>query len=128
MAAVIFTVGSFGQPLGSWKLNAARSTFADEIRPKFVTLRIEAHAQGEIFRVDRTEVNGRTTVWSTVLYFDSVARNFQEGDCSETQSSRRIDSETIEILRNCGAGAWIKVGPAGCVEERTGFRNIRTAG
>ena len=109
MAAVMFAAGCFAQPLGIWKLNAARSTFAGEIRPKFVTLRIQAHAKGEVFTVDRTEVNGRTTVSSTLLYSDGVARDFQEGECSGTQSSQRIDHQTVEILRKCGTGAWTKV-------------------
>jgi hypothetical protein len=30
---------------------------------------------------------------------------FSKANVSGTQSSRRIDSQTIEILRNCGAGA-----------------------
>jgi hypothetical protein len=109
MGLVMFAAGCFGQPLWNWKLNAARSTFAGEIRPKFVTLRIEARAKGEVFTVDRTEFNGRMTTSSTVLYLDGVARDFQEGECSGTQSSRRIDSRTIEIQRNCGAGAWTRL-------------------
>ena len=108
IAAVIFAAGCFGQPLGSWKLNAARSTFAGEIRPKFGTLRIEARAKGEVFTLDRTEVNGQTTSSSSILFFDGVARDFREGECSGTQSSWQIDSQTIEILRNCGAGAWTR--------------------
>jgi hypothetical protein len=64
------------------------------------------HAKGEVVTLDRTEVNGQTTTSSMVLYFDGVARDFQQAECSGTQSSRRIDSETVEILRNCGASAW----------------------
>ena len=108
LVAVIFAASCFGQPPGSWKLNAARSTFAGEIRPKFVTLRIEARAKGEVFTLDRTEADGRTTTSSVILYFDGVARHFREGECSGTQSSWQIDSQTIEILRNCGAGAWTR--------------------
>ena len=109
MAAVIFAAGYCGQPLGTWKLNVSRSTFTGEIRPKFVTLRIETRTQHEVFTVERTEGNGRTTVSSTVLYLDGVARDFQEGECSGTQSSRRIDSQTIEILRTCGPGVWARL-------------------
>jgi hypothetical protein len=32
---------------GIWNMNAARSTFAGDIQPKSLTLRIEAHAKGE---------------------------------------------------------------------------------
>ena len=108
-AAVLFAAACYGQPFGSWKLNAARSTFAGDIRPKSLTLRLEAHAKGEVFTFERTEVTGRTTVSSMVLYFDGVARDFQEGECTGTQSSRRIDSETIEILRNCGGSTWTRL-------------------
>src|SRR5579862_1298 len=98
-----------GQPLGNWKLNAALSTFAGDIRPKSLTVRIEPHARGEAVTLDRTEVNGQMTSSSMVLYLDGVARDFQQGECSGTQSSRRVDSQTVEILRNCGAGAWTRL-------------------
>ena len=107
-AAVLLAASCLGQPLGSWKLNAARSTFAGEIRPKSLTLRIEVRAKGEVVTFDRTEVTGRTTVSSMILYLDGVARDFQQDQCFGTQSSRRIDSETIEILRNGGLSAWIR--------------------
>jgi hypothetical protein len=103
-AAVLLAAGLLGQPLGSWKLNAARSSFAGEIRPKSLTLRIEARAKGEVFTFDRTEATGRTSVSSMLLYFDGVARDFQDGE-----SSWQIDSQTVEILRNCGAGAWTRI-------------------
>jgi hypothetical protein len=109
LVAVIFAVGCFGQPLGSWKLNAARSTFAGDTQPRSFTIRIEAHAKGEAFTVDRIEADGRAMSSSIILYLDGIERDFRDNECSGTQSSRRIDSQTIEILRNCGAGAWIKV-------------------
>jgi hypothetical protein len=107
-AAVLLAAGCLGQPPGSWKLNAARSTFAGEIRPKSLTVRIEPRAKVEVVTFDRTGVFGRTIVSSMVLYFDRVARDFQQDQCFGTRSSRRIDSETIEILRNCGPSAWIR--------------------
>ncbi len=107
-AAVLFATACLGQPFGEWKLNAARSTFAGEIRPKSITVRIEPRATGEVFTLDRTEVNGQTTSSSMVLYLDGMARNFQQGECSGTQFSRRINGQTVEILRDCGAGAWIR--------------------
>jgi hypothetical protein len=109
LATALVLSGGFGQPLGSWKLNAARSTFAGDIRPKSLTVRIEPHARGEVVTLDRTEVNGQMTSSSMVLYLDGVARDFQQGECSGTQSSRRIDSQTVEIVRHCGAGAWTRL-------------------
>ena len=111
---ILLTIGlvetvCFGQPFGNWKLNAAQSTFAGDIRPKTLTVRTEPHVKGEVVTVERTEVNGQTTSSSTVLYLDGVARDFQQDACSGTQSSRRVDGHAVEIVRNCAAGAWIRL-------------------
>ena len=106
--ALLFAADCFGQPFGYWKLNPARSTFDGEIRPKSGTVRIEPRGIGEVVTFDRTESNGQTTTSSMVLYLDGVARDFGQGQCSGTQSSRRIDTKSVEILRNCGTGAWIR--------------------
>jgi hypothetical protein len=108
LVALLFAAGCFAQPFGDWKLNAARSTFGGDIRPKSLTVRIEPRPRGEVVTVNRTEINGQATSCSMVLYLDGVARDFRDSECSGTQSSTRIDSQTIEILRNCGAGAWIR--------------------
>jgi hypothetical protein len=97
-----------GGVYGTWKLNAARSTFAGDTQPRSFTVRIEPHTKGEVFTLDRIEADGRTISSSTILYLDGTVRDFRDSGCSETQSSRRIDSQTIEILRNCGAGAWTR--------------------
>jgi len=89
---------------GTWQLNAARSTFAGDTQPKSLTVRIEPHAKGEVFTLDRTETNGRSTSSSVLLYFDGRARAFNEAGCSGTQSSRRLDSRTVEILHDCTGG------------------------
>ena len=97
-----------GAAYGSWKLNFARSTFAGGAEPRSFTIRIAPHAKGEVFTLDRVEADGRAISASTILYLDGTERDFSDNECSGTQSSRRIDSQTIEILRNCGAGAWIR--------------------
>jgi hypothetical protein len=97
-----------GAANGTWKLNAARSTFAGGTQPRSLTVRIEPHAKGEVFTLDRIEADGRASSASIILYLDGTKRDFRDGECSGTQSSRRIDSQTIEILRNCGAGAWTR--------------------
>jgi hypothetical protein len=38
---------------GTWRLNAARSTFAGDIQPKSLALRIEPHAGGQSTRIVR---------------------------------------------------------------------------
>jgi hypothetical protein len=93
---------------GTWKLNSARSTFDGDAQPRRLTIRIEPHAKGEVFTLDRIEADGRANTSSFILYLDGSERDFRDGQCSGTQSSRRIDGQTIEILRKCGAGAWTR--------------------
>ena len=38
----------------------------------------------------------------------SEHRDFQDFGCSGTQSSRRVDSQTVEILRKCANGGWTR--------------------
>jgi len=94
-----------GAAYGTWKLNSGRSTFAGDTQPRSLTIRIEPHAKGEVFTVDRIEMNGRATSCSTILYLDGAERDFRDGECSGTQSSQRMDNQTVEIVRNCAAGA-----------------------
>jgi hypothetical protein len=95
--------------LGIWKMNPRRSAFTAERAPRNFTLRIERHAQGEVFTVERTEQDGRSSSDSTILFFDGKPRDYQDLDCSGTQSSQRVDNRTVEILRTCEAGAWMRV-------------------
>src|SRR5215469_12311476 len=89
-------------PYGTWKLNAAQSTFAGDTRPRSFTIRIEPHSKGEVFTLDRVEADGSAISPSTLLYLDGTERDYRDGECSGTQSSRQIDSHTIEIQRICG--------------------------
>src|SRR5215472_1813051 len=94
--------------VGIWKMNAARSTFSGDVQPKSLTVRIEPHAKGEVFTLDRVEADGRATSSSTTLYLDGKTRDFQDDECSGTQSSRRVDSQTVQILRRCTSGGWTR--------------------
>src|SRR5690242_17480913 len=93
LAPALVAATCLGQPFGTW-------------RSGHVTVWTEPHAKGEVFTLDRTELDGRTTNSSSVLYFDGLAREFQDFGCSGTQSSRRADDMTVEILRRCGRGEW----------------------
>ena len=135
LTPLLILVGSAqGGIFGSWKLNPARSTFSGETPPKSFTLRVEPHAKGEVVTVDRTEANGRATSSSMILYLDGVARPFQDAGCSGTQSSRRVDSQTVEILRTCTNGESTKfirrLAPQGnelileITEQRSGGRRF----
>ena len=53
---------------GIWKMNPARSMFTGDTQPKSLTVRIEPHAKGEVFTLDRIEADGRATHSSTILY------------------------------------------------------------
>jgi hypothetical protein len=102
--AACWASGAFG----TWKLNATRSTFVGDTRPKSFTLRIEPHGKGEVLTLDRIEADGRTTTSSSILYLDGKERDYRGPGCSGTQSSRRVDSQTVEILRECASGEWTR--------------------
>ena len=108
LLSIVVTTGWAEPAFGTWQLNAARSTLAGDIRPKSLTVRIEPHAKGEVFTLDRVEADGRNTTSSTILYLDSEPRQFQDFGCSGIQSSRRLDSQTVEILRMCASGERIR--------------------
>lgn len=91
---------------GTWKMDLARS-FIGATLPKSLTVRIEPHAKGSVFTLDRIETDGRATSSSTILYLDSTPRDLQDFECSGTQSSRRLNGQTMEIRRVCAASDWI---------------------
>src|SRR5277367_768190 len=92
--------------LGTWKMDPARSSFIEVTSPKSLTMRIEPHVRGEVFTLDRIEADGRSISSSTILYFDSTPRDFQDFECSGTQSSRWLNEQTMEIRRVCAASDW----------------------
>jgi hypothetical protein len=96
-----------GEPFGVWKLNPALSTHAGN--QKSVTLRIAPHTRGDVFTLDTVGADGRASTVSTILYFDGEPRDFQDSTCSGTQSSRRTDSQVVEILRDCASGGQVRL-------------------
>ncbi len=90
---------------GVWKANLILSTNPDG---RTLVVRFEPHPKGEVFTVDEVERGGRLTTTSTILYLDGKERDFQGFRCSGTQSSRRLDSQTVEILRACSSGEWTR--------------------
>src|SRR6476469_8079731 len=103
----------FGQGLevtsGNWKMNAARSAFAGGSPFKSLTVRIERHPKGEVLTLDRIETDGRTANSITILYLDGEPRRFEDFGCSGIQSSRRVDERTVEIVRICASGGWMRL-------------------
>ena len=84
------------------------STPTVDLRLKSLTVRVEAHARGEVFTLEQIDGDGRNTTASTILYLDGTSRDFADHGCSGTQSSRRVDIQTIEILRTCASGGWTR--------------------
>jgi hypothetical protein len=107
-SAEFFGQGS-GSAYGIWKINVARSTLSGVIPFKSLTVRIGRHPKGEVFTIDRVEADGRTTSYSTILYLDGEPRRFEDFGCSGTQSSRRADERTVEIVRVCASGGWMRL-------------------
>lgn len=105
---LLLGVSSWAEAFGSWKMNSDRSTFLTGPQPISLTLRIEPHAKGEVFTVEKIDRDGRATSESTILYLDGKLRNFQDVDCSGTQASQRVDTRTVEIVRTCGTGEWTR--------------------
>src|SRR5947199_686676 len=89
---------------GIWKVDTTRSTPKGGTQPMAITVRIDQQAKREVFTLDRIEADGRSISSSTILYFDGAPHDFQDSRCSGTQSSRRLDSRTIEIARTCASG------------------------
>jgi len=109
LIVALLTGNQLGEAFGIWKMSPVRSTFTGNSQPKSLEVRIEPHGKGEVFTLDRVEADGRTTSSSTILYLDGVMRDFQDFGCSGTQSARRMDNQTVEILRKCGNGASMRI-------------------
>jgi len=90
---------------GVWQVHRNRSTGPHS---DILAVRFELHSKGEVFTLQTTDSSGRSATSSTILYFDGKPRDFQDSGCSGVQSSRRLDSLTIEIVRQCRSGDWTK--------------------
>jgi hypothetical protein len=103
LVSTLLSTTFFGQGLEgtsvTWKMIAARSTFAGGSEP---------HPRGEVFTLDRIETDGRTITSRTILYLDGEPRRFEDFGCSGIQSSRRTDERTVEIMRMCASGDWMR--------------------
>ena len=94
IAVLLILIGAAcwaGDAFGVWKV-------------KSLTVRFEPHAKGEVFTLNKIDGDGRTTTSSTILYLDGKPRDFDDTKCSGTQSSRRLDGRTVEILHKCSNG------------------------
>jgi len=103
LAQIPRTATSNVTAFGLWRMNAASSTGSHFPRES-LSVHFEPHTRGEVFTLDRIDGDGRSTTSSTILYLDGKPREFQGFGCSGTQSSRRLDSQTVEIVRTCAGG------------------------
>jgi len=101
LATLSWAEGAFG----TWKMNPSRSTFSGDPHPKAMTLRLERHAKGEAFALDRIRADGHAVTVSMILYLDGTEREFQGDACFGAQSSRSLDARTIEVIFKC-RGWW----------------------
>jgi hypothetical protein len=106
IALLVMLIGASGtawaeDAFGVWRVTPIRSAapYSD-----LVTVRFAPHAKGEVFTLDRIDADGHATTSSTILYFDGKPRDLQDVGCAGTQSSRRVDSQTVEIVRTCADG------------------------
>ena len=44
-----------------------------------------------------------------ILYLDGEPRRFEDFGCSGIQLSRRADERTVEIVRTCTGGGWMRL-------------------
>lgn len=100
---LLMLLGAIGCSTPNWAADAFGVWSA-----KSLTVRIEPHVKGEVLTMDTVYGDGHVTTSSTILYLDGKPREFEDLKCSGTQSSRRVDSRTVEILRNCAEGGWVR--------------------
>src|SRR5438874_12739307 len=109
LLSALLSAACFGESLedtGTWKMNAARSTFAGGVPFKSLSVRIERHPKGEVFTLDRIETSGQTTNYSTILYLDGEPRRFEDFGCSGIQLSARAAGRTGAVGGRNGRGGW----------------------
>jgi hypothetical protein len=102
--------GGAEDAFGIWKVNPARSTLVGDPYPRAVNVRIEPHSKGEAFTLEQIRERGEKVTTSMILYLDGKEREFQGDTCFGTQSSRRVDRRTVEILYRCRDGwtRWVR--------------------
>ena len=110
IALLAMLIGAFGtawaeDAFGVWRVTPIRwaAPYSD-----LVAVRFAPHAKGEVFTLDRMDADGHATTSSTILYFDGQPRELQDSGCVGTQSSRRVDRRTVEIVRTCVDGQRIR--------------------
>jgi len=106
----LIAAAAWGQEVfGSWKMNQARSTFNFDPHPREIIWRIERHAKGEVLTFDHVRASGEAVTTSMILYLDGKQWDFEGEGCSGSQSSQRLDDQTVEIRLTCRNGRSVRV-------------------
>src|SRR5262245_42327677 len=102
---LLFSASCWAQSAsGVWNIDPTRSKFTGQPHLRILAVRFDSHPKGEVFTLDTVDGNGRAATNSVILYFDGKSRDFQDTSCTGTQSSRRLDNRTVEIVFNSGKG------------------------
>lgn len=106
MASVLLAASCFGQALGTWKMNPAKSWYPSGPLPKALTVRYEPHRGGEISTWYSVRADGTSDTTSRVLHFDGKEYACDDPSMPErpdTVVARRLDGRTAEIVyKNAG--------------------------
>ena len=90
-------------PVGTWKLDPAKSTYKPGPAPKSVVLKIEAAGMGATTTVDAVAADGSTQHWAFTGNYDGkdvpITGNNPNGD---TAARKRVNATTTETTYRKG--------------------------
>jgi hypothetical protein len=101
LAVVMVTVGIHAQAtkglVGTWKLNAAKSTFSPGPAPKSMTVTYSAvGADGVKIAVDQTPATGAAQHWEMTAHYDGKDYPVTGNPLADTVSLKKVDDLTGE--------------------------------
>lgn len=106
MASALLAGSCFGQALGTWKMNPAKSWYTSGPLPKALTVRYEPHREGETSTWYSKRADGTSETISRVLHFDAKEHACDDPSMPghpDTVVARKLDGGTAEIVyKNAG--------------------------
>lgn len=89
----------FGQTLGTWKMNPAKSKHNDQgALPRSLVIRYEAHAEGEMVTIWRVTQDGRSETDSFILRYDGRDYPHPRTQRFDLFSARKLRDGATEVL------------------------------
>ncbi len=92
---------SFAQALGTWKMDAKKSSYNTGPFPKALTVKYEPHSAGEVVTWHEVRADGTSRTLSHILRFNAkeyALAGERPQDEPETVIARRVDNRTVEVL------------------------------